>query len=239
MAWKPILLKALKWPSPNKEKIVMQEKVVIEQLGVPANQPSTPSATAETLSTLALLGPAPLLEGEDSNAYNELLTRISAKVAPTDVLEEIWVRDVVDYTWEAFRWRRLKTRLITSTEDRGISAVLVSRAAGSTDEIMSANFWTKDWASRDPDRMKRVGHKLASANVSMDEVWAHTMVANLTAIGSLDRMTLHAEMRRNAVLREIERHRVSFGKALRQASEIEDAEFEEINKAEIEDKKAA
>ena len=216
----------------------MQEKVVIEQSTVSANKSSTSSVTAETLSALASFGPPPLLEGEDSKAYDELLARVSGKVAPTDVLEEIWVRDIVDYTWEAFRWRRLKTHLITSTEDRGIRAVLFSRAAGSIDEILSADARAKDWASRDPDKMKEVGHKLASVNASMDEVWAHTLVANLSAVERFDYMTIRAEARRNAVLREVERHRTNFGKALRQASEAEDAEFTVVKKAQIEDKKA-
>ena len=45
---------------------------------------------------LTLLGPPPLIEGEDAAAYGELLNRISAAVKPEDILEEIWVRDVVD-----------------------------------------------------------------------------------------------------------------------------------------------
>jgi hypothetical protein len=53
-------------------------------------------------------GPAPLIEGEDAGAYDELLVRISSAVRPADIFEEIWVRDVVDLVWEALRLRRLK-----------------------------------------------------------------------------------------------------------------------------------
>jgi hypothetical protein len=45
---------------------------------------------------LALFGPAPLFEGEDTAAYDELLVRISETVKPADIVEEIWVRDIVD-----------------------------------------------------------------------------------------------------------------------------------------------
>ena len=217
----------------NKERIVMQEKVVIEQSTVSANKSSTSSASVETLLALASLGPAPLLEGEDSKAYDELLARVSGKVAPTDVLEEIWVRDIVDYTWEAFRWRRLKASLIANTEYKGIEAVFRR-----IDPFM-VRHWALDWMSGDADKKKKVKDELASAKISMDEVLAHTVVINLTAIESFERMTMHAEARRNAVLREVERHRTNFGKALRQASEAEDAEFTVVNKAQIEDKKAA
>src|ERR1700680_24366 len=51
-------------------------------------------------------GPPPLIEGEDAAAYDELLTRVSAAVKPADILEDIWVRDIVDLVWHAFRLRR-------------------------------------------------------------------------------------------------------------------------------------
>ena len=48
---------------------------------------------------------------------------------------------------------------------------------------------------------------------------AHTLAAKITEIGLIDRLTMNAELRRNAALREIERHLVSFGQALRRASD--------------------
>ena len=51
---------------------------------------------------LGLFGPAPLIEGEDAAAYDELLTGISSTVKPADILEDIWVRDIVDLVWEGF-----------------------------------------------------------------------------------------------------------------------------------------
>jgi hypothetical protein len=50
----------------------------------------------------------PLLEGEDAAAYDELLVRISGAVKPTDIFEEIRIREIVDLVWGAFRLRRLK-----------------------------------------------------------------------------------------------------------------------------------
>jgi hypothetical protein len=53
-------------------------------------------------------------------------------------------------------------------------------------------------------------------------------------------MTMNAEVRRNAILREVDRHRASLGQALRRASdEVEDAQFEEIKAPQITDRKAA
>src|SRR2546421_676247 len=60
-------------------------------------------------------GPPPLIEGEDAAAYDELLTCVSAAVNPADILEDIWVRDIVDFVWNAFRLRRLQANLITAS----------------------------------------------------------------------------------------------------------------------------
>jgi hypothetical protein len=65
---------------------------------------------------LRLFGAPPLLAGEDAAGYDELLARISSAVKPSDVIEEIWVRDIVDLTWEIFRWRRLKTGILAMAQ---------------------------------------------------------------------------------------------------------------------------
>ena len=64
-------------------------------------------------SNLPTLDPPPaLLEGEDEAAYEKLLAQVTAAVEPKDIIEEFWVRDVVDLAWEALRLRRLKADLL-------------------------------------------------------------------------------------------------------------------------------
>jgi len=53
-----------------------------------------------TSSDTSVLGPATLIAGESSEAYDSLFARIRSVVEPADVLEEIWVRDVADLAWE-------------------------------------------------------------------------------------------------------------------------------------------
>ena len=65
-----------------------------------------------------------LLEGEDEALYEKLLTQGTAAVAPTDVIEEFWVRDVVDLLWEAMRLRRLKASLLRSSAMQGLEEIL-------------------------------------------------------------------------------------------------------------------
>jgi len=62
-------------------------------------------------SNAALFGPPPLFPGEDAAAYDDLHARFRAVVRPVDLLEEMFVADVVFSTWEVWRYRRLETSL--------------------------------------------------------------------------------------------------------------------------------
>ena len=81
---------------------------MIEAPQLPSNPANPPPATA---TTMPWLPPPPLIEGENAAAYDDLLARISGTLKPADILEEIWVRDVVDLVWDAFRLRRFKAHL--------------------------------------------------------------------------------------------------------------------------------
>jgi hypothetical protein len=69
---------------------------------------------------LDLFGPPLLIEGEDAATYDDLLANMLAAVKPVDVIEEMFIADVVSLEWEVLRWRRLKTSLIRL---RGLAAL--------------------------------------------------------------------------------------------------------------------
>jgi hypothetical protein len=73
--------------------------------------PDLTTRTAQAIGRLARtasLGQPPLIEGEDGAAYNQFHGGIAASVKPKDFLEEIWVRDIADLSWEVLRLRRIK-----------------------------------------------------------------------------------------------------------------------------------
>jgi len=67
------------------------------------------------VSDHSLFGPPPLLEGEDAAAYDELYGRVCAAVKPVDIIDEIYIADVVTLEWEILRLRRLKLSLIKAS----------------------------------------------------------------------------------------------------------------------------
>ena len=71
--------------------------------------------------SVRLFGPPPLLSEENAAGYDELFTRVSSAVNPSDVIEAIWLRDVVELTWEISRWRRLKKEFLAEQWPTGNS----------------------------------------------------------------------------------------------------------------------
>jgi hypothetical protein len=166
-------------------------------------------------------GPAPLIEGEDAGAYDELLVRISTAVRPADIFEEIWVRDIVDLVWEAFRLRRLKACLMTAGARKALVhglSPLVGRA--------QADGLARSWAAPKPGAIAAVEEHLVTAGIGLEGVVAQGLCIELNNIERIDRMIMAAEARRNAALREIDRHRASLGRRLRQA--VLEAEAQEV-----------
>ena len=76
---------------------------------------------------LALFGPPPLLEGEDAAAYDQLLARICAVVKPVDIIDEMYIADVVSLEWEVLRWRRLKSSLIRACGLKALEGFLAEQ----------------------------------------------------------------------------------------------------------------
>jgi hypothetical protein len=166
-------------------------------------------------------GPAPLIEGEDAGAYDELLVRISTAVRPADIFEEIWVRDIVDLVWEAFRLRRLKACLMTTGARIALAQGLSPLVGGA-----QADGLARSWAARAPGALAAVEEHLAAAGIGLEGVVAQGLCIELDFIERVERMIMAAEARRNAALREIDRHRATLGRQLRQA--VLEAEAQEV-----------
>ena len=95
-------------------------------------------STSKAISRRSLFGPPPVLAGEDAAAYDELLGRVCAAVKPADVIDEMFMADVVSLEWEVLRWRRLKWSLIRA---RGLKAL-----EGFLDEKLDYDLYQKHFA---------------------------------------------------------------------------------------------
>jgi hypothetical protein len=158
-------------------------------------------------------GAAPLIPGEDALAYEALLKRVMKAVPPTDVFEEIWVREMVIITWDSLRWIRLKARMFHIYARARIAAVLTKSTAD--DDLL------KRWARGETKASEEVDHRLAAEGLAMEDLMADAFFANLAAVERIDRLLASVEARRNTTYREIHRHRDLFGNTLRRAMSYE------------------
>jgi hypothetical protein len=205
------------------------------------------NSTSRALNRISIFGPPPILEDEDSAAYDELLARVSGDVKPTGVIEEIWVHDVVDLTWEILRLRRVKTNLLASAMpaalERTLAPLIPRRRPSKSEKVtdfpsLNLNFTpgppspqeklTKKWAARNPSAVNRVSKLLASANITMETVIANAFVDKFDQIERIDRFIMIVEGRRNAAFREIDRHRTTLAHSLRQTIRDVEGEFKVV-----------
>jgi hypothetical protein len=200
------------------------------------------TSASERARLLRIFGPPQLIDGEDPVAYDALLAQVSAIVKPLDILEEFWVRDTVDLQWEVLRYRRHKTNLMATKKFEAFNRFhpLYHDVRQYFPDYGDEEFeqLVTNWLNQDIS--KKANEAFASAGLTMDVVMAMTLLENLDAIARIDGMIAMAEARRNAALRELERHRATLARRLRHAVEqVEDARFEMIETKPVEKKSAA
>lgn len=182
-------------------------------------------------NTLKLFGPPLLIYGEDPRAYNDLLNQVSRAVKPKDFFEKCWVQDFVYLTWDILRWRRAKADLLNSNLHHGRDAVFKRpRSPALPLPIPLGNFDLTAWTAQNAASINQVNAMIAGNGSLVGETIAETIAYQIRDLDWFEQSITNAEARRNAVLREIKRHRASLAQALRRVTEnVEDAEFVEIN----------
>jgi hypothetical protein len=118
-----------------------------------------------------------------------------------------------------------KVEEILQAHDRDVSEIHERLAAN------KANQLKRKFVLRKPSAVNLVNKLLSSAGKTIDflTVDALTDYDRLTIIERMDRLATVAELRREAALKELDRHRLVLGEAARQL--VQDVEFEEIEAA--------
>ena len=80
-----------------------------------ANEKSAPGAI------VGLLGPSPLLNGENAEHYNQLLSRVTEELeAKDDVILQLLIKQFVDGYWESARYGRHRGVMIDRRVQQGL-----------------------------------------------------------------------------------------------------------------------
>jgi hypothetical protein len=174
-----------------------------------------------------LFGPPPLFEGEDNAAYNEILERVSGTIKPRNILEEIWTRDFTDITGENSQLRRARMTLVANSMADALEEALLPNFCERHrfSYPSEASRLVEKWVAGDQAAISEVEEILGAAKQTMDMISYRAFVNVIETIERIDRLITINERRRNAILREIERHRASLPKHI---LEVEDANYQTI-----------
>jgi len=158
-----------------------------------------------------LIGPPPVLSTESQQDYDDLLTACTELLQPQDIMAQIFVKQVVDATWEEARCTREKMQLLEpeyqdySEVQPERTNILAERTAGSG----SGNS-----AGPAPSSVQEPGVISAKPASALD----HARVEKLFRYQSLDRQQMQAARRRALALRELERWNKGLARRARELS---------------------
>jgi hypothetical protein len=181
---------------------------------------------SDVLELSDLLGPPPLLPSENVADYEALSVRVIAAVKPTDAIEHLYVRDAVDLQWELMRLRHLKTRFLVSSASVGLKILMNMRM-----NYVDSDPNYKSWINNERKGIKNIKSMLSDWGLSEADIHAQTLAKKIDEFERIERLIANGEARRNAALRELERHREAVGRRLRNAIATEDAQFVDADAA--------
>jgi hypothetical protein len=158
------------------------------------------------------LGPlfvkSPRLLGEDETLYDELLSKITAAVAPGDVIEAICVKEFVDRIWDSLFYQRVRARFLRDAQTDALKRLLKL-----DDHIIAG------WVAGDKTATAVIEDTLKKLGYDWDAVRVRALANGLDKLDQLERLIERANARRDKALYILERRRDSRGRPLPQVIE--------------------
>jgi hypothetical protein len=150
----------------------------------------------------------PVLIGESRLQYEQVLTGTIEAIKPSNFLEWLLVKDLVDLTWELRRLGKHKAALINVTWTHALRMILESHLEGDLEERRrvaqerAGGYFTKegrDW----------VMEFLLKRELTEDAIAAQASTLRLPELDLIDRQMERARVSRMAIARDIQHHRVA------------------------------
>jgi hypothetical protein len=170
-----------------------------------------------------LLGPPPVLTTEDPHRYWELFERFADEIAPSSIVEWIWLKDIVDLTWEIARLRRY--RVIWIEFQRGWANLEIKHAREHADD--PALF--RDKGPLFPMTPDKIEERRNLGSFDTESHSAFLVHGELKSYEAFEKLLKSAELRRDRVLRELDSRRERVAPLLRKKSdEVIDASADDV-----------
>ena len=155
----------------------------------------------------------PLFYEENHKDYNQFASLVTEQLRPTNILEEIWVKDYTYWYWEAQRLSRFKQKLFYTAVEDSVARVI---SPFLHHNMLKVQLLARDWTSRTPTALAEVDELLGNAGLDREAIYAQILADKLDVIERIDLMIFRAEQRRNAALHDLERWRQGVAERLHQ-----------------------
>jgi hypothetical protein len=160
-----------------------------------------------------IFGPPPVIFGEDEADYQELWRLMRSYIRPHGVIEEGFVRDLVDIRWEIRRFRQFAAGLLK------LDAIIALKTAiaWAKDGRINTGALVDKCAAGDEEARIMVDELLKQKGQSHQAIEVRAIAGQLGTLAGIDQVVARLEARQHAVLREVDRHREALGRRARQA----------------------
>ncbi len=155
-----------------------------------------------------LFAQPPLIEGEIEAEYDELMSKVTTTIAPSDDIEAIWVKDIVDLVWESHRLKRFKASLLMASRKKAIDHLMAqtSRSMDDTTRDLYSGY-AASWLTGEAAAVEKLEGLFAKRQLDMNSILAQALADRLSEVERIDRMIASADARRNKALADIEGRR--------------------------------
>ncbi|WP_146140149.1 hypothetical protein [Alsobacter soli] len=140
--------------------------------------------------------------------------RLREAIQPEDFVDEIFLRELLDCSWERWRWRRLKTQYLALGAQDAVEMLLFRQ------EVEDAGGLARQWAMGDPEAKATVQSKLDRAGLTMDAVHGLALGHRITMMEQISRMEERLEDRFAGLLRTLDSRRAQRRQALMRVVEV-------------------
>ena len=169
----------------------------------------------------ALFGDPPLLSTEDPNLYWDMFDRFAEFVDPKNIIEWLWLKDIVDLCWEIARLRRYRALSIERARERKNAEIEYAREHADDPDL---------YLSLRPPTSAQIEARRNAPRLDTEADSASLLILeHLDTYETVDKLLMAAELRRDRILRELDFGRERIAPLLRKISdEVIDASADAV-----------
>jgi hypothetical protein len=150
-----------------------------------------------------LLGPPPVMRGEDLDRYRRLQAAVEHEIKPEGIFDQIFVRELADKLWQQQRYRKTIVAITESSYVEALASLLriyqppggLLRMAEMMADEDKATRLAREYYSGDTSakRMKELNAELKMYNISPEQIEAKALEQSSGRVTALIRMEANAE----------------------------------------------